>query len=168
MGNEPSYEVSNDGEVRSVSRYVGSRWESPRLIPGKELTQFSDSYGYLVVKVRVGGRGVMKKVHRLVAEAFLPNPESKPQVNHKDTNKKNNRVDNLEWVTAKEHGRHSSEKGLRPRGSANGQAKLTEVMIPAIRARLGSGESMVSISKDYGVSPYPILCIKRGKTWKHV
>lgn len=76
--------------------------------------------GYKYVVIRYRGTNVNKAVHRIVAEAFIPNPDGKPQVNHKDGNKLNNTVSNLEWATAQENTRHSitvlkrdHQKGLR-------------------------------------------------------
>lgn len=76
--------------------------------------------GYKYAVIRYRGTNVNKAIHRIVAEAFIPNPDGKPQVNHKDGNKLNNTVSNLEWVTAKENTRHSvyvlkrdHQKGLR-------------------------------------------------------
>lgn len=69
-----------------------------------------DREGYVVTGLRVDGKGRPYRIHRLVASAFIPNPENKPSVNHKDGIKHNNRVDNLEWVTAKEN--HEHAKGV--------------------------------------------------------
>lgn len=71
----------------------------------------SDHEGYLRVNfVLDGGKHVTLRVHRLVAEAFIPNPENKPEVNHKDYNRANNKVENLEWVTAKENAEHKLKR----------------------------------------------------------
>lgn len=67
----------------------------------------SDKKGYQVVGLTINGKQVTKRVHRLVANAFIPNPENKPQVNHIDKNKSNNDVSNLEWVTASENMIHA-------------------------------------------------------------
>ena len=81
-----------------------------------------DSNGYC--KVYADGQGYL--VHRLVAEAFIPNPDDKPQVNHKDGNKRNNSIANLEWATQSENTQHAYDNGLiprgRPKGTCNGAA----------------------------------------------
>lgn len=69
------------------------------------------SKGYLRVKVKKDGQRIYRPVHRLVALAFIDNPQNKPAVNHKDCDKTNNRVDNLEWVTVKENNQHASVNG---------------------------------------------------------
>ena len=68
--------------------------------------------GYCNIELHKDGKPIMKYVHRLVAEAFVPNPDCKPQVNHKDGDKLNNHFSNLEWVTASENQRHAIGKGL--------------------------------------------------------
>lgn len=68
--------------------------------------------GYQLVDLYSSGVRTKKRVNRLVAEAFIPNPDNKPEVNHKDGNKSNNNVENLEWVTKKENCRHAWDNGL--------------------------------------------------------
>jgi len=103
------YEVSNKGNVRSIDRTVVGRDGKMYRRKGKTLSQFVDKKGYL--HVQIGKYNIA--VHRLVAEAFVPNPENKPQVNHKDGNKKNNHADNLEWVTVQENLQHAVDHGLK-------------------------------------------------------
>lgn len=94
-GYEGLYEVSSYGRVRSLDMYV--RCKSYRLHKGKVLSPIINTNGYLFV----GLQGKRFSVHRLVAQAFIPNPQGLPQVNHIDENKSNNNVDNLEWCDAK-------------------------------------------------------------------
>lgn len=90
----PEYEVSDRGLIRHGAHIM---------------KQHEDHKGYLRVKF---GRKACRRVHRVVAIAFIDNPDGKPQVNHIDGNKKNNRADNLEWVTQSENMRHAYEHGL--------------------------------------------------------
>lgn len=99
-GFEERYEVSNLGCVRSVSKIIAYRNGAKRFWKGQALKQHPDKDGYLKVALARDGKQFNKCVHRLVAEAFLENPNHLPMVNHKDECKSNNQVDNLEWCTA--------------------------------------------------------------------
>ena len=100
-GYEGLYEVSNLGRVRSVDRYVKSKGESYWLRKGKMLSPAKDKNGYLKVNLSCNGKNNIIRVHRLVAEAFIPAIEGLSEVNHKDEDKTNNRVENLEWCDRK-------------------------------------------------------------------
>lgn len=89
VGYEGHYQVSNWGRVKSI-----------KFGKGRILKPTTNLYGYLFVKLCKDGKVKPFTVHRLVAEAFLPNPDNLPQVNHKDENKQNNIVSNLEWCSA--------------------------------------------------------------------
>ena len=100
-GYEGLYEVSNTGQVRSFDRYVKYSNGRIHLHKGKVLSPIKDRDGYLQVNLCYSGRINSIKIHRLVAQAFIPNPDNLPQVNHKDEVKTNNNVDNLEWCDSK-------------------------------------------------------------------
>ena len=100
-GYEGLYEVSNTGRVRSFDRYVKYSNGQIHLHKGKVLSPIKDTDGYLQVVLHCNGKCKTIKVHRLVAQAFIPNPDNLPQINHKDEDKLNNCVENLEWCTAK-------------------------------------------------------------------
>lgn len=108
VGFEDRYEVSNDGRVRSLDIYVNCRGGKPRLSKGRIKPLYRNNRGYVVVNLCRDNKAAYSLVHRLVAEAFVPNPYNKPQVNHIDGDNTNNCVDNLEWVTDNENKAHSS------------------------------------------------------------
>ena len=100
-GYEGLYEVSNTGQVRSVDRYVIDSLGHRRFYKSKILSLLKGEYGYIQVNLYCNGKNKKCLVHRLVIEAFLPNPDNLPEVNHLDEDKTNNRVDNLEWCDRK-------------------------------------------------------------------
>ena len=108
VGYEGRYEVSNDGQIRSLDRYVESGYGSTRFVQGRTLPIRPNNRGYLTITLFKNGKGFNTPVHRLVAEAFVPNDSNKPQVNHIDGDQTNNHCSNLEWVTDNENKAHSS------------------------------------------------------------
>ena len=97
-GFEGKYQVSNTGKVKSLERM---KWNGKgyQKIPEKILEGVDDGHGYLHVNLCKDGKETSCKVHRLIAQAFLPNPNNLPEVNHKDEDKTNNCVENLEWCS---------------------------------------------------------------------
>lgn len=99
-GWEGLYQISNYGRVKSLSKYLyngyGYFWSKEKIM---KLTNNQD--GYLRIHLRNNGKRKVYSVHRLVAEAFIPNPNNLPEVNHKDEDTSNSKVDNLEWCTSK-------------------------------------------------------------------
>lgn len=155
VGLEQYYAISNHGRVYSL-RYK------------RLLRPASASNGYLIVDLRLDMSHNYRRVHRMVAESFIPNPDNKSYVNHIDGNKLNPRIHNLEWVTAKENSQHAVKTGLyrpaRPR-------KLTHDDIRAIRARCVNGckiNGQSAIAKEYGVTRQVIISIMNGKTYRNI
>ena len=107
-GYEGRYDVSNSGIVRSLDVAVRCRGSGIRVNRGKLLPYRANNRGYLTVNLTKANITKSFLVHRVVAEAFIPNGLALPQVNHKDGNKSNNDVSNLEWVTDNENKAHSS------------------------------------------------------------
>ena len=98
------YEVSNLGRVRSMKRYYG--------VVGRIMPQTIQRKGYYAVTFWMNNKAYCRKVHRLVIEAFTPNPDSLPCINHIDGNKLNNHVSNLEWCTYQANMQHAVRTGL--------------------------------------------------------
>jgi hypothetical protein len=113
-GYEGYYKVSNYGDVHSETRVVPrSGAQGDLTLPGKYLRTNVTPKGYLRIQLAKNGTQKNFMVHRLVASAFLDNPDQLPEVNHRDGNKKNNHVANLEWVTGSDNQLHAYETGLR-------------------------------------------------------
>ena len=100
LGYEGLYEVSNFGRVRSLPHEVPTKIGT-RISPGRVMKLQPFKLGYMGVCLSKDNKQALKTVHRLVAEAFIENPDNLPQVNHKDENKMNCSVDNLEWCDRK-------------------------------------------------------------------
>lgn len=111
----PEYEVSNLGRVKSKTRTIKHNYGGLSTRHAIIRVPYINSVGYYVVGLTKNKRVRNVFVHRLIAKAFIPNPENKPQVNHKDGNKLNNALENLEWVTSFENIWHGINTGLTPR-----------------------------------------------------
>ena len=182
-GYEGLYEVSNFGRVKSLGR-ITKRKQGSKVVelykPEVILTQLrgGKKRNYLFVNLyqekteNEPRKHEQHYVHRLVADAFIPNPENKKDVNHIDGNPGNNNVSNLEWNTRKENIQHAYEHGLTVNfGSSHHFAKLTEEQVIEIRSKHVKGKrgsGYIALAKQYGVSPELIRAIVRGKIWKRV
>lgn len=163
IGYEEIFSVTEDGEVYSKRT-------------NRFLIQGTTKTGYKVISSRIGGRrgkAICLRVHRLVAEAFIPNFENKPHVNHKDGNKSNNCISNLEWVNEHENLQHAWDFGLRKSDTIscenNVNSKLTKDIVHYIRSSYISRSSEFgarALSRKFGVNKETVLDIVHNKTWK--
>lgn len=152
----PQYEVSSLGRLRNRK--------------GKVLKQAVNRNGYLGYCASLGHRGKNKgfRIHRAVACTFIPNPGHKTQVNHIDGDKQNNRVDNLEWVTAAENARHAWVMGLATslQGEDSPHHKLDKKEVQWIRKNARE-YGVRKTGERFGVSHSVISDILNGKSWKN-
>lgn len=165
-GYEGLYQVSNTGRVKALSvlKYWGKTLQKRKEIIFKPTIR---KWGYAEV-VLSGKTRLNQGVHRLVALAFIPNPDNKPQVNHKDGNKLNNSVSNLEWATRQEQMDHAISLGLvNSVGESNPNSKLTPAQVLEIRALKGI-KSAQKLAAAYSVGLSAIQKIHYRQTWANL
>lgn len=155
-GFEGRYTISNLGIVRS-------------LLTGKEMKQSITNKGRARVNLRYAHSRKFKSllVHRLVAGNFIPNPNNLPEVNHKDCNPLNNKVDNLEWCDRRYNIKYSYDYGKKTvKGINNPNAKLTKENVQVIKALLKINKLLpIEIAKMFNVTVGSIAHINKGRTW---
>lgn len=123
--------------------------------------------GYKNTTIYENGLKIPVHIHRLVALAFIDNPENKPQVNHKDGNKLNNNVHNLEWVTLEENRSHAYSNKLQPKGELHYKAKISDTDCDTIRAEYATGNiKQWELAVKYSCTISNISQIIRRKTRK--
>lgn len=150
-----NYYVTDDGRVWSerTQKYLSPQY---------------DKNGYVKVQMRsIDNKSHRYSVHRLVLENFKPVQDmEKLQVNHKDGNKLNNNLNNLEWTTCKENIAHAIQNNLR--STINGASKLTPEQVIEIFRRAWNGETNIKLGKEFNVHPDQIGRIKNKKSWKNI
>ena len=123
-------------------------------------------------RIKVGYKHLL--VHRAVALAWIPNPDNKPEVNHKDGDKTNNHVNTLEWVTKSENIKHAIDTGLKRMpnqvGMNHSQATLSPDIVRVIRNLWASGKfkTKKSLAELMGLSTHKVIDVLSGKSWSHV
>lgn len=171
IGYEGLYQVSDLGRVKSMQRICSCNSKGgTRLKKEKILKQTLQESGYIQRTLLKEGKLFLTGVHRLVAKAFISNPENKPEVNHKDCIKHHNYVYNLEWNTYKENIQHSWKNGLaKPKkGEKHNMSKLTEKDVLEIR-ELYKTKKVSEIAKMFPkVNEQAIWKIVKRVRWKHI
>lgn len=170
---ENLYQISNEGKVKSLGNGFKSCGHEKILKPGISTS------GYLFVNLYKDKTHLHKDIHRLVALMFIPNPENKPCVNHKNGIKTDNNVNNLEWCTYYENNNHAYKMGLHNKsnlflsknkldhkGSKNPQSKLKEKEVIEILSI--DNMPLKKIAEKYNVSVTLIFKIRKRELWKHV
>jgi hypothetical protein len=163
-GYEGRYRISSHGRVWSVKR----KDALGRTVGGKYLRQHFSSVKYPMLALRDGKETKYFQTHKLVAENFLgPCPEGFI-VHHKNSNKEDNRVENLEYVSRSENSQRAYDDGSNSyRGTKHGFSKLNEFQVRVIR-RLTGDLGYVETSRVFGLSHMTVANIRKGISWKHV
>ncbi len=151
------YEISKEGIIKTIKT-------------GKIKSQYIGSTGYYMVTLAINKKQKPQRVHRLIAQTYIPNPLGDPTINHIDGNKINNDISNLEWCTHLENVRHAFRIGLvNNTGVNNGMSKLDDNKVMEIKRLLSIGDkSQESIAKEFNISRTIISKIKQKKYWKHI
>lgn len=164
VGYEGWYEVSNLGRVKRIGAGRGA-------VPGRTYRGHVGGWGYRIIRLNQDSHGQRFPVHTLVAEAFLGSRPEGHEINHRDGNKANNRVANLEWVTRSQNNRHAIRTGLRPalacKGIQHGMAKLSEPQVHEIR-RLRHRITQRAIADHFHISKDMVWRIQNRWNWQHI
>lgn len=169
-GYEGYYQVSNCGRVKSLDRV---KCDGIRMKGRIKKTHYDDC-GYELIQLRKDGSYKHLSIHRLVASAFIPNPDNLPQVNHKDEVRNHNTVDNLEWCTVEynqNYGHRKKRASINSTGVNNSRAKLTEKDVLEIRKTYIPGDKKYckrALARKYNVSYETITAIVTNRLWKHL
>lgn len=168
VGCEGYYQVSNLGRVRSVDRYIDRSDGTTAFYRGRILSPAGEPYVH--VYITNGEARTLRRVHRLVAEAFVPNPDNLPQVDHIDCNKLNNCADNLRWCTSADNTHYAWRNGLMhpvpysERSEWHRERSASANRRPVIRSDGKWYKSTTDAAKDLGVSRGAVSHVLRGLT----
>lgn len=175
MGYEGYYQVSNHGKVKSLDRIIHDGKPGERKIKGGVMRLNVVGTGYITVSLyQPDIQRCNEYVHKLVLlmfEGFPPTTEH--ECNHKDGNKQNNHISNLEWVTKSENNRHAfnvlGRKAISNPGEANGNSKLTEGNVLEIRELYSTGDyRQQELGEMFNISSRHISEIICRKYWRHI
>ncbi len=165
---EGLYEVSNMGRVRNIQRWVKSKSTGRKFLPVVVKRLQLNRYGYPVACLRGKPKAVLKSVHRMVVETFIgPIPDGM-QVNHKDGDKTNNHLDNLEICTNSQNQLHRHRVLGQNNGENHPLSKLKESDVRAIRKLIADGVDDQKVANTYLVHRSTVRYIRIGRTWSRL
>jgi len=173
-GYESCYSISNFGRVKSLARTINQK---NRKYKTKEriMSQCICHKGYHRVRLNLNGTGKNKTIHRLIAEAFIPNLYNLPMVNHIDGNKSNNAISNLEWCTAKNNSEHARDNNLTAnlKGEKHPRSTIDDIQALTIETFFNKDKSSrkytaKQLSKFFNTSRGVVASVWCGSTRKHL
>lgn len=163
-----SYMASDLGRIKKINGYIKNSKRACDFI----VAQFKDKKGYLRATMKKEDIHLQIQVHRIIAITFIPNPENKPQVNHKKGNKLDNRPFMLEWNSALENLNHAFENGLRilPKGENHHASKISDYYVIIIRRlyRINPDFNKVKVAEKFNCSKATIYNIIFNRSKKHL
>lgn len=164
VGYEGSYMVSSVGRIKSIDRITNNPLQDNCILKGRIMKQGANIHGYPNSCFCKNNIKKTKSIHRMVAQAFIPNPENKPQVNHIDGNKKNNRVNNLEWNTSSENLLHAHRTGLKKNSDKQRQSARDTFSKKVINIVTGEIFDSVKIAAEAnGIKKKTLSCYFTGQ-----
>lgn len=165
-GYDGMYQISNFGNIRTWFKPPSGIRKTP-ILRRQDITY----QGYHLITLSKNGTKKRYSVHRLVAFAFIPNPENKPFINHIDFNKSNNHFSNLEWCTQKENVKHTIENNRKstPKGEAHYASRLSKKDVLNIKNLCSDPSiSQYDIAKIYDIDQSHVSKINSGSAWNHL
>lgn len=162
-GYEDAYQVSSLGRIRTKDRYLNASYGSRQFRKGQMVRGTEMPNGYLCVGLWKDGKSRSKYIHRIVAENFIPNANDLPEVNHKDENKQNNRVDNLEWCDHKYNLNYGSVKERIGNANRNGKFWSREIAQYKNGVLIATYPSSAEAERQTGVDASAIRKVCLGK-----
>lgn len=154
--------------IKEFSKYTFNKDGSIIGPSGKTLSYHTCKKGYCRANLKNdAGKKRTYLVHRLIAFAFLPNPERKPQINHKDGDKSNNSVANLEWCSNLENNQHASRHALHKRGAERPNSKLCYEKVRELKGLRKAGWNFYQLGKRFGIAYQTAHKICNGKSYKY-
>lgn len=168
----PQYQVSSIGNLKSIKRTsitIKDGIEVSRVLKERPIAERVNNCGYTRVTLYIKGALKSYSMHRLVASLFIPNPDNKRTVNHINGNKRDNRVENLEWNTHQENVIHSYRTGLKtPTKGSQFKRKLNDDQVRQIKTYKWSGKTKKEIAAMFNVHRVTIHDIYNERTWRHI
>jgi hypothetical protein len=173
VGFEELYNVDEHGNIYSLPKNIPvGNSGGVRKQAFKKLNLYQTKSRHLRVYLAKDGKKYPRLVHRLVAQAFIPNPNNEPIINHIDSDPANNHISNLEWCSHQHNSIHAYENGLNKpplqSGSKNSNAKLTDIDVLKMRDLFLSGSSIVNVASMFSVGYSCAWSIVKNRTWKHL